>query len=423
MKISVIGCGYVGAITGACLADLGNEITLVDVDQTKIDAINTSCSPIFEPGLDELLQKNHQRIIATKDLKTAVLNSNISFICVGTPSKDDGSIDLGYIESVSKEIGCALRNKDSFHTVVVKSTVFPGTSDNIVAQNIERESGKKLHTDFGIVSNPEFLREGVAVDDFFNADRIILGTSDTKSRQNIEELYSSFDCPKYFTDTKTAEMIKYVSNAFLATKISFANEIGNLCKKISIDSRDVFDGVGLDKRINPAFFNSGIGFGGSCFPKDVMALIKGAEDQFGEHAHILKSVIAVNNEQPLRLITLLEKHVPNLKGAKIGILGLAFKPETDDIRESRAIPIVKQLLDKGAEITAYDAQAANNFRELFPSVTYCERCRDVLNSDAVLILTEWQEFENMDYSGRIVIDGRRIQKAIETAGQYEGVCW
>ena len=423
MKISVIGCGYVGTITGACLADLGNEIILVDFEQRKIDAINSSQSPLFEPGLDELLQKNHERISATPDLKKAVLDTDVSFICVGTPSKDDGSIDLGYVESVSKDIGRALRNKDSFHTVVVKSTVFPGTSDNLVAPNIERESGQKLYANFGIVSNPEFLREGVAVDDFFNADRIILGASDTKSRQNIEELYATFDCPKYFTDTKTAEMIKYVSNAFLATKISFANEIGNLCKKMDIDSRDVFTGVGLDKRINPAFFNSGIGFGGSCFPKDVMALIKGAEEQFGEHTELLKSVIKVNDEQPLRLITLLEKYVPNLKGAKVGILGLAFKPGTDDIRESRAIPIVKQLLDKGAEIVAYDARAVTNFRELFPSITYCENCDDVLNSDAVLILTEWEEFEEIDYSGSIVIDGRRVRKAIDTARHYEGVCW
>lgn len=423
MKISVIGCGYVGTITGSCLADLGHEIILVDFDQRKIDAINASTSPIYEPGLDELLQKNHERISATKDLKKAVLDTDISFICVGTPSKDDGSIDLGYVESVSKEIGCALRNKDSFHTVVVKSTVFPGTSDNLVAHNIEQESGKKLHADFGIVSNPEFLREGVAIDDFFNTDRIILGVSDTKSRQIIEELYSSFDCPKYFTDTKTAEMVKYVSNAFLATKISFANEIGNLCKQIGIDSRDVFNGVGLDKRINPAFFNSGIGFGGSCFPKDVMALIRGAEEQFGEQTGLLKSVITVNDKQPLRLITLLQKYIPNINGAKIGVLGLAFKPETDDIRESRAIPIVKELIDKGAEIVAYDAQAVNNFKELFPSVTYCDNPEDVLNADAVLILTEWEEFEELDYSDRIVIDGRRIQKAIDTAKHYEGVCW
>ncbi len=423
MKISVIGCGYVGTITGACLADLGNKIILVDLDQRKIDAINSSISPIFEPGLDELLQKNHESISATTDLKKAVIDTDVSFICVGTPSKDDGSIDLGYVESVSKEIGCALKNKESYHTIVVKSTVFPGTSVNLVAPNIEQESGKKLDTDFGIVSNPEFLREGVAVFDFFNADRIILGTSDTKSRQNIEELYATFDCPKYFTDPKTAEMIKYVSNAFLATKISFANEIGNLCKKIGIDSRDVFNGVGLDKRINPAFFNSGIGFGGSCFPKDVMALIKGAEEQFGEQTELLKSVIKVNDKQPLRLITLLEKYVPDFKGAKIGILGLAFKPETDDIRESRAIPIVKHLLDKGAEIVAYDAQAVNNFKELFPSITYCTNREHVLNSDAVLILTEWKEFEDMDYSGNIVIDGRRVRKAIETAMHYEGVCW
>ena len=423
MKISVIGSGYVGVVTGIGFAELGHEVVFVDVDRNKVDLINSVKPPIYEKGLDELMQKNKGKYYATTDYDEAVNKSEITFICVGTPSKKDGSIDLKHIESASKEIGKSLVNKDNFHVVVVKSTVVPGTTEEIVKPIIEKESGKKAFEDFGLAMNPEFLREGNAVYDFFNPDRVVLGVKDDRTKSILEELYKPFSCPKLFTDIKTAEMIKYASNAFLATKISFANEIGNICKKLGIDVYKVFEGVGLDHRINPAFFRAGIGFGGSCLPKDVKALIKKAEE-LGEEPRILKAVIEVNERQPLRIIELLKKHIPNLRKKKIGVLGLAFKPDTDDVRESRAITIVEALLKEGAMVIAYDPKAIDNFRRIFPQIEYANSAEDVIvKSDAVLIVTEWKEFEKLDYSGKIVIDGRRIEKAMKEAKIYEGVCW
>jgi UDPglucose 6-dehydrogenase len=245
---------------------------------------------------------------------------------------------------------------------------------------------------------------------------------DAKSKALLEKLYASFDCPKIFPDIKTAEMIKYVSNASLAVKISFANEIGNMCKALGIDSYEVFKAVGMDRRINPSFFRSGIGFGGSCFPKDVRALIAKIEET-GLNSKILKSAIEVNEEQPLRMVELLRKHLPIIRGAKIGVLGLAFKPDTEDIRESRAIVLIKKLIDDGADVIAYDPKAEDNFKALFPQISYAESPRDVLDADAVLIATEWKEFEELDYKGKLVIDGRRIERARREAAVYEGVCW
>ena len=422
-RVSIIGSGYVGLVTGIGLAELGNEVIFVDIDKNKIGLINSAEPPTYEKGLKELMQEDKERYYATTDYYEAISKSEITFICVGTPSKEDGSIDLRYIESASRGIGEALANKEDFHVVVVKSTVIPGTTEDVVKPIIEKESGKKAFKDFGLAMNPEFLREGNAVEDFFNPDRIVIGVKDDKTKLILEELYRQFRCPKIFTDIRTAEMIKYVSNAFLATKISFANEIGNICKKLGVDVYKVFEGVGLDHRINPSFFRAGIGFGGSCFPKDVKALIRKAEE-LGEEPKILKAVIEVNEKQPLILVELLKKYVPNLRDKRIGILGLAFKPDTDDVRESRAIPIVGALIDKGAKIIAYDPKAMNNFAKIFPQIDYAKSAQEVIDkSDAVLIVTEWGEFEKLDYSGKIVIDGRRMEKAMNEAKIYEGVCW
>ena len=417
MNISIIGCGYVGTVTGAGFAELGNDVTLVDIDENKVNTLNSARSPIFEPGLEKLITKNIERLHATMDLRE-IEYSDISFICVGTPSNDDGSIDLGYIKSAAEDIGKVLKNKTSFHLVVVKSTVVPGTTEEVVRPIIERASNKE---DFGVAMNPEFLREGSAVEDFFNPDRIVFGAEDESSKAILEELYESFNCLKLCTDIKTAEMIKYACNSFLAAKISFANEIGNVCKTLGIDTYNVFKGVGLDHRINPAFFRAGIGFGGSCFPKDVKALIAKAE-QLGESPKILRAVVEVNEGQPLKMIELLRKHVPDLRGTRIGVLGLSFKPDTDDIRESRAVPVVERLIEEGATVIAYDPLAMDFFKRLFPLVEYASP-EEVLNTDAVLIVTEWQEFESLDYRGRIVIDGRRVAKARYEAAIYEGVCW
>ncbi|RLI73176.1 UDP-glucose 6-dehydrogenase [Archaeoglobales archaeon] len=421
MKISIVGSGYVGIVTGIGFAELNNEVIFIDIDKGKVEKINSAEPPVYEKGLEELMKKNREKYVATSDYKRAIEYTDVTFICVGTPSKKDGSIDLRSIKSAAMEIGKVLKDKSDFHVVVVKSTVVPGTTEELIKPTIEKKSKKKSFEDFGLTVNPEFLREGNAVEDFFNPDRIVIGAKEEKSKKILDELYSSFNCPKFFTDIKTAEMIKYASNAFLATKISFANEIGNICKKIGIDVYDVFKGVGLDHRINPSFFRAGIGFGGSCFPKDVKALIARAEE-VGENPRLLKAVVEINEEQPLKLIELLKKYVSKPKGKKIGILGLAFKPDTDDIRESRAIPVVETLIKEGVEIIAYDPKAIDNFKQLFPQIRYAETPEDVLNSDAVLIVTEWEEFEKLNYKGKIVIDGRRVEKARE-AKIYEGVCW
>lgn len=421
MRISIIGCGYVGAVTGACFAALGHEIVFADIDPAKVAAINAGRAPIYEPGLDELLQKHSSTIVATDDLADAVSRTEITFICVGTPSNQDGSIDLAHVRSAAAGIGRILRQKPTDHTIIVKSTVLPGTTEGVVLPIIEEESGKQAFSDFGLASNPEFLREGSALTDFFEPDRIVIGVFEDRSRRLLEELYLPIDCPKMITAIPVAEMIKYVSNAFLATKISFANEIGNICKKMGIDTAEVFRGVGMDHRINPAFFQSGIGFGGSCFPKDVRALIAKAEE-VGVEPKILRDVIEVNKEQPLKLLELLAAHVPDLDRKTIGLLGLAFKPNTDDIRESRAIPIVESLLRKGATVLAYDPMAMGNFRTLYPQINYVSTAADALAADAVLITTEWEEFENLNYSGKTVIDGRRIERARECS-TYDGVCW
>ncbi len=422
MKISIIGCGYVGTVTGVCFADLGHDILFHDIDEKKLDLLSQGKAPIYEPSLDDLIQRRRERLATTSDLAAAVRGTDITFICVGTPSREDGSIDLAYVLSASATIGKALQETSDFHPVIVKSTVFPGSTEGPVRSVLEEASGKQAFVDFGLGSNPEFLREGNAVQDFCEPDRIVLGAKDARTMKALRDLYASFTCPKIETSIRTAEMIKYASNAFLATKISFANEIGNLAKRLGIDSEEVFAGVGLDSRIGPAFFRTGIGFGGSCFPKDVRALIAGAGG-CGEHLQIIPAALRVNEDQPLKLVRLLQARIPDLKGRRIGVLGLAFKPNTDDVRESRAIPIVRALLDAGAEVVAYDPLAMENFAALFPEIEYAASSQAALAADAVLITTEWEEFEHLDYSGKTVIDGRRISAACRTAEVYEGVCW
>ena len=422
MNISIIGTGYVGLVTGVCFAKLGNKVICVDINEKKIEMINKGVPPIYEEGLEQVLVENKNRIEATRDYRYAIQNTDVTFICVGTPSEDDGSIDLKFVEEAAEEIGKQLRNKDGWHLVVVKSTVLPGTTGEVVLPLLERHSGKKAGVDFGVAMNPEFLREGIAVRDFLEPDRIVIGYYDDKSREVLRKLYSSFSCPIVETLLSAAEMIKYASNAFLATKISFINEIGNMCKKLGIDAYEVADGMGLDKRIGRAFLDSGIGWGGSCFPKDLDALISWAK-RIGEESNIISSVVEVNKRQPLKMIDLLKKHVPELKGKTVGVLGLAFKPNTDDIRESRAIPVVKQLLKEKAVVKAFDPKAMENFKKMFPQIRYCSSAEETLDSDAVLILTKWEEFKKLDYTEKIVIDGRRLLEAKNTAKIYEGVCW
>jgi UDPglucose 6-dehydrogenase len=421
MNLTVVGTGYVGLVTGACFAKLGHSVICVDIDQEKVKKINNGVSPIYEEGLDGILLTYKDRITATTDCRSALMNSDITFICVGTPSLKNGTIDLVSIKEAVIQIANILKEKNRWHLVVIKSTVLPGTTQQTVLPILERYSEKKVGKDIGLAMNPEFLKEGVAIKDFLEPDRIIIGSYDEQSTRTLKELYKNFSCPILITTLSAAEMIKYASNTFLATKISFINEIGNLCKKLGIDTYQVADGMGLDKRIGRAFLDSGIGWGGSCFPKDLDAILAWAHD-LKEEARVIESARAVNTDQPLRLVELLKKHVPKLKGKTVGLLGLAFKPNTDDIRESRAIPIVQKLLKEGAHVKAFDPQAMQNFKKLFPAVEYCAKAEDVLFSDAILIVTLWKEFTLLNYHGKIVIDGRRLEQA-KNAQTYEGVCW
>jgi UDPglucose 6-dehydrogenase len=422
MKISIIGTGYVGLVSGVCFAKLGHKVICVDVDKEKVDKINNGISPIFEKDLEEMLKKYKNNIFATNFYKEAIENSDVTFICVGTPSKENGDLDLSYVDQSIKEIANQIKNKESFHTIIIKSTVLPGTTQNHILPLIEKISGKKAGKDFGIGMNPEFLKEGVAVEDFLNPDRVVNGFYDEKTKQILSDLYKDFSCPIVETNLTTAEMIKYASNCFLATKISYINEIGNFCKELGIDVYEVADAMGMDKRIQRSFLNAGIGWGGSCFPKDTKALRAWSEKQ-GKPSKIIDSAIKLNEIQPLQLIKILKKHLPDLKGKTICVLGLAFKPDTDDIRESRSIPLIKELISEGARVKAFDPKAIDNFKKIYPDIIYCNNAEDAIDADAVLIATAWEEFKNLDYSNKLVIDGRQLLEAKETAEIYEGVCW
>jgi UDPglucose 6-dehydrogenase/GDP-mannose 6-dehydrogenase len=443
MKISVVGTGYVGLVSGICLADVGHEVICVDNDQAKVEKINAGQSPIYEKGLGELLEKHiGSRLNATTNLPAAVLWSELTIIAVGTPFDED-RIDLQYIKQVSKEIGAVLREKEDYHVVVVKSTVVPGTSDTVVLPLLEEYSGKKAGVDFGVGMNPEFLREGEAVSDFSNPDRIVLGGIDKRTQDKLVEVYAPFSRVAVLaTNNKTAEMIKYTSNALLATLISFSNEIGNLCATLGdIDALEVMKGVHLDKRISPilqngdrvspaisTYLEAGCGFGGSCFPKDVKALIAHGIT-VGEPMNLLKSVIDINRDQPMQVMQRLQKHIPDLVGKKVAVLGLAFKPGTDDMRESPAIPIVMQLLDSQAQLSAYDPAAKEEAVKIFQSdrITYCDSVEQALEGvDAVLLLTRWPEFLRIPQLLKkkeiapLVVDGRRMLPK-DSVERYEGI--
>jgi UDPglucose 6-dehydrogenase len=416
VKLSVIGAGYVGLITGACLAKLGHEVVFIDVDREKLEAINDRKAPlIYEEGLEELLSQI--QVEASPDYGK-IADSDIIFICVDTLADDGGSIFLENLINATKQISQVLRERDSYYVIVVKSTLGPGMTEETVIPILE-DGGRKAGKDFGVCMCPEFLREGRAIYDFMNPKRIVIGEYDDRSGEMLYQLHRSFDVPIMRTSLRTAEMIKLASNGFLATRISFINEIGNICKQLGIDTYEVAQGMGLDSRIGSTFLNAGIGFGGSCLPKDLRILMARAE-QVGYQPVLLREVAALNEKQALKPVELLKKHMP-LKGETTGILGLAFKPGTDDVRDSRAIKIVQTLLDEGVKVKAYDPLAVENFKKLFPNIDYVSR-EEVMDCDAILILTEWEEFKELDYRGKIVIDGRRIEKARE-ARIYEGVCW
>jgi len=425
MKLCVIGTGYAGIVNAVGFAALGNDVLCVDIDEKKIALINSGKSPIFEPELEEKLSiaLKQGKILATTDIKTGISDAEIIFVSVGTPSKQDGSIDLKYIEASAKSLGFALKNK-GYCVIIMKSTVVPGTTEGEFLRVLEKESGKKAGKDFGLSMCPEFLREGHAIFDFFNPDRVVIGVSDKKAEASVVELHNQLKAKTLITDIKTAEMIKYISNAFLAVKISFSNEIGNICKKLGIDVYDVMKGVGLDARISPHFLNAGAGFGGSCFPKDVKALVAKSKE-LGYEPHLLNSALHINETQPKKMVEHLKKKAGALKNQKVTLLGLAFKPHTDDIREAPSLKIISALLDEGAQVMAYDPVAQNNVRQIFgDKITYAKTLKEALDfSKHILIVTEWDEFRDEKlYHGKIVIDGRKVLNK-KTGGDYEGICW
>jgi len=423
-SLSVMGIGYVGLCTAVGFASKGYKVIASTHDAQKAAKIKRGIPPFYEPDLQELLEKtvrdgNLNCLLNQPD--KAVFETDITFNAVGTPSKPDGSIDLQHIERSSHEIGQALRKKGKYHLVVVKSTVVPGTTENIVKSILEKQSRKQCGSDFGLCMNPEFLREGSAVEDTLNPDRIVIGEHDKKSGETLESLFKDFygkkTPPTVRTNLSTAELIKYANNSFLATKISFINTIANLCEKIpGADVTVVAKSIGIDKRIGPLFLNAGLGYGGSCFPKDVKALIAHSKT-LGYKPELLEAVENINETQPYKAVQLCKSLLGNLKGKRIAILGLAFKPNTDDMREARSIPIINQLLKESANITAYDPAAIQNAKKIFADkVEYASSAIECLkDTDCCILVTEWDEFKNLtpeDFCQLMhqpnLIDGRRI---------------
>ena len=409
MNITVVGTGYVGLVTGVSLSEIGHRVTCIDIDKVKVEKMNKGISPIFEPSLDELMIKNieENRLFFTTDHTTGFHNADVIYIAVGTPEKEDGSANLSFVEQVAKEIATHV-TKDA--VVVTKSTVPVGTNDKI-KDIINENLVNKVQID--VASNPEFLREGSAIHDSFNGDRIVIGSDSEQAANIIEEVNKPFGVPAYKTDIRSAEMIKYASNAFLATKISFINEIANICERVDANVEDVAEGMGMDKRIGDKFLNAGIGYGGSCFPKDTKALIQIADNVLYDF-ELLKSVVNANEKQKTLLIDKLNERFTSLRGKRIAVLGLAFKPNTDDMREAASIVVTEKLIEQGAEVVAYDPIAKDNAKSILSDRTfYADSVEEaVKESDAVLILTEWDEIKNVDLSVfksmkyPLVIDGR-----------------
>jgi UDPglucose 6-dehydrogenase len=434
MKIGIVGSGYVGTTIAACFADLGHEVMNVDVDDSVVTALNDGTAPIDEPGLDDLLGRyTGESLYATTDYEDLVeFGPDAIFLALPTPANEDGSIDTAIMEAGAESLGRVLADIDGYPTVVVKSTVVPGTTEDVVGPALELESGGRIGTDFGLAVNPEFLREGSAVSDFTDPDKLVFGTSDDRARETLGAVYAPLtddaDIPVVDTGLREAELIKYANNAFLAAKISLINEIGNICKAYGVDAYEVADAIGLDDRIGEEFLRSGVGWGGSCFPKDVAAIVAAAREA-GYEPDLLQAAIDVNDHQPERMLGLMDDHV-DVEGKRVAVLGLAFKPGTDDIRNSRAIPIIEGLQERGAEVIAYDpndgAKAA--MRERFPDVEYLAGPSPTLSgAHAALIVTDWPEFADLDLefdlmSNSVVIDGRRIVDRREGI-TYEGLTW
>jgi UDPglucose 6-dehydrogenase len=415
MRIAVVGTGYVGLVAGACLAENGNEVICVDKDAAKVRVLQRGRIPIYEPGLEEMVRRNHseKRLTFTTALARGVRNSQIIFIAVGTPTGEDGSADLQHVLGVAKELAQAM---NGYKVIVNKSTVPVGTSGK-VREIIRRET---THP-FSVVSNPEFLKQGAAIDDFMKPDRVVIGAEDPRAAELMRELYAPFTrtgAPIMMMDCASAELCKYAANAMLATRISFMNEISNVCEAVNANVDAVRLAVAADRRIGPSFLFPGVGYGGSCFPKDVKALLRFASDRDYDF-RILRAVEAVNDNQKLRLLSKMQKHFGSLKGKRLAVWGLAFKPKTDDMREAPAVPLIHGMLAAGATVHVYDPEAMDVAREIFGSkVHYADNNYAVLSgADALALVTEWNEFREPDYARMrkmmrtpVIFDGRNIYK-------------
>ncbi len=414
MKIAVVGTGYVGLVTGTCFAETGNSVICVDIDKEKIEKMRNGHVPIYEPHLDVLFERNIKqgRLQFTTDLKEAVSAAQLIFLALPTPPGEDGSADLSYVLGVAEQLG---RIITEYKVIIDKSTVPVGT-----AERVKEAVAKNASVDFDVVSNPEFLREGYAVDDFLKPDRVVVGTSSAKARALMEELYKPFvrsGNPIIFMDEKSAELTKYAANAFLATKITFMNEIANFCEHVGADVDMVRIGIGSDSRIGKRFLFPGIGYGGSCFPKDVKALALSGKEA-GYNFRIIDSVMDVNEDQKLKLIEKVKAHFgADLRGKTFTLWGLAFKPDTDDIREAPALYMINELLEAGAQVTAFDPEAMDNVRKIYgEKITYSNDKYEALeNADALLIATEWAEFRTPDFEkmgktmkAKVIFDGRNL---------------
>ena len=450
MKVCVIGTGYVGLVTGVCLAEIGHNVICVDKDESKINMLLNGKMPIYEPGLDKLVEKNVKKknLVFSKDVESAIKSQDIIFICVGTPPLPDGNADLQQVEEVAKVIG---NNLNDYKIIVNKSTVPIGSGDwvSMIINDNTNNSQIKSDTTFDVVSNPEFLREGTAISDTFFPDRIVLGSSSKSAIGTMKKLYEpiisqkfdlmdiSFDpknsrsIPIVETDLVSAEMIKYAANSFLATKISYINEIANICEKAGADVNMIAYGIGLDSRIGTKFLNAGIGWGGSCFPKDVLALTKIAAE-YGLATQLLNSVVNVNNQQRLKVVQKVQETLKIIKGKSIGVLGISFKPNTDDTRDSPPITIMNNLVNLGAKVKAYDPIVKNTPETLNSKILICDSVEDIFrDSDLVILATEWEEFKDLNYkeNGKLMkdmnfIDGRNFldkEEMISYGFNYLGI--
>jgi len=428
MKICMIGTGYVGLVTGTCFASLGNKVVCVDIDKEKIASLKKGISPIYEPGLEELVRQNQKkgRLSFTTELKKAVKESQVIFIAVGTPPKSKGDADLTYIEDVSNQIASTLSN--SYKLIVEKSTV-PVETGSWIEHTIKTNTNKKVK--FDVASNPEFLREGTAIQDFMHPDRVVVGVGSKRAKETLLELYKPLKAPILVTDIKSAEIIKHASNSFLATKISFINAISNICEKVGADIVEVARGMGLDKRIGKTFLSAGIGFGGFCLPKDLDSFVRISE-KIGYDFQLLKTVRNINEEQKKLLIKKVESNLWILKGKTIAVLGLSFKPNTDDIRFAPSLDIIKALLNENVKIKVFDPQAMGKARKLLKKVTFCkDPYAAAKDADCILVVTEWDEFKELDFKRikkllkqPLIIDGRNIyspEKMKKLGFKYVGI--